>query len=249
MKNSEIKVSLILPTYNEAENIVPLMERLEKSLKDRWQYELIVVDDDSPDETAARARKYGKDNPAIRVIQRKNERGLTSAINCGLKASYGEIIGWMDCDLSHPPELIVTMLSTLESDPMNLHAVIASRYALGGDDNRHGIYFIQRVLSLVLSQLSQWITKLPVKDISSGYIVIQRSCFKATGFLVGNYGEYFIDLIYKMHQNGFSMREVPYTFSNRQYGESKTATSLAGFFSKGPNYIRMIYRYRSRNRA
>ncbi len=247
MENGNIQISLILPTYNEAENIVPLMERLEQALKVRWRYELIVVDDDSPDETATKAQEYGQNNPAIRVIRRKNERGLTSAINCGLKASRGAIVGWMDCDLCHPPELITTMLEHLEDGKERLHAVIASRYAPGGGDHRKGLYRIQRILSLLLSHLSQWITKLPVKDISSGYIVIHRSCFDVNGFLVGNYGEYFIDLIYKMHQNGFLMREIPFTFSNRIYGESKTATSLADFFSKGPDYIRMLYRYRPKN--
>ncbi|MBF0420854.1 MAG: polyprenol monophosphomannose synthase [Magnetococcales bacterium] len=247
MKDKEIQVSLILPTYNEAENIVPLMERLERSLKVRWCYELIVVDDDSPDETATKAQEYGKNNPAIRVIRRKNERGLTSAINCGLKACSGAIVGWMDCDLCHPPELISTLLGHLEDGGEHLHAVIASRYVSGGSDDRQGLYRVQRILSLVLSQLSQWITKLPVKDISSGYIVIRRSCFDVNGFLVGNYGEYFIDLIYKMHKNGFAIDEVPFTFSNRQHGKSKTANSLTDFFSKGQDYIRMLYRYRPKN--
>ncbi|MBF0602706.1 MAG: GNAT family N-acetyltransferase [Nitrospirae bacterium] len=244
METEKVHVSLILPTYDEGANIVPLMERLEASLGDQWSYELIVVDDDSPDGTADKAREYGHNNPAIRVIQRKNERGLTSAINCGLKASRGRIVGWMDCDLCHPPELIATMLKELEADGAGLHAVIASRFVAGGGDRRSGLYRLQRILSLILSYLSQWITHLPVKDISSGYIVMRRSCFDVHGFLVGNYGEYFIDLIYKMQKNGLVMKEIPYIFSNRQYGESKTAVSLSDFLLKGPDYIRMLFKYR-----
>lgn len=228
---------MVLPTYNEGDNILPLMARLETALADH-SYELVVVDDDSPDGTWQKAQNYRPGDPRIRVIRRINERGLTSAIYRGIVESRGENVGWMDCDLSHPPELVNTLLQHVLNGQTD--AAIASRFVHGGADTRSGTYATQRVLSSILSQLSQFITRLPVKDITSGYIVMKKSIFDQFE-LTGDYGEYFIYLVHHMHSQGHRMMEIPIEFGNRQFGESKTGGNLFSYFKRGIKYLKMLY--------
>ncbi|MBF0155903.1 MAG: glycosyltransferase [Magnetococcales bacterium] len=230
-------LSLILPTYNEALNIGPLLERLGGALAG-VDCEFIVVDDDSPDRTWELAEAIGQRDRRVRVIRRQGERGLTSAINRGISEAQGRFVGWMDCDLAHPPEFVTVLLQLLLDGSTD--CAIASRFVAGGADTRSGEYGLQRILSLVLSRISAWLTRLPVKDITSGYLVLKRSCF-ADFMLEGDYGEYFILMVHQLVHRGFRIVEIPYTFSNRQFGESKTATNLWGFFRRGVKYLRMIY--------
>ncbi|MBF0137263.1 MAG: polyprenol monophosphomannose synthase [Magnetococcus sp. DMHC-1] len=230
-------ISMVLPTYNEAENIGPLVERLGKALA-AVDYELIVVDDDSPDLTWQLAETIGQRDARVRVIRRQGERGLTSAINRGIEAARGTYVGWMDCDLAHPPELVSSLLQPLLEGQSD--CVIASRFIPGGADTRSGQYELQRILSQFLSQFSGWLTRLPVKDITSGYLVLKRECFSHFK-LEGDYGEYFIFMVHQLVHRGYRISEIPYTFGNRQFGESKTATNMWGFFRRGIKYLRMLY--------
>jgi dolichol-phosphate mannosyltransferase len=209
--NPGFSVSIVLPTYNEGENIIHLLERLQKCLQ-QHEHEIIVVDDDSPDRTWGKVGEYADSHDSVHIIRRIGERGLTSALNRGFQETNKDIIAWMDCDLSHPPELITIMLETLVHG--NYDAVIASRYVAGGKDKRSGQYLIQKLLSLILYTMSKWITRLPVKDITSGYIVIRNNCLESVGYLEGNYGEYFIDLMYKLDREGYNVYEVPYIFQH-----------------------------------
>ena len=121
-------VSIVLPTYNERENIEAATTAIFKSLP--GPVEVIVVDDNSPDLTWQVAGEIG--DQRIKVIRRTNARGLASAINRGIIESRGELVGWMDADMCHPPSLLPVMLARLaESD-----VVIASRYVAGGKDAR-----------------------------------------------------------------------------------------------------------------
>jgi dolichol-phosphate mannosyltransferase len=102
------KLSLIVPTYCERQNIATLVERVHEALS-RDSYELIVVDDNSPDGTSELAQSLSKDYP-VRVITRRNERGLASAVVQGFKQASGEILGVIDADLQHPPEILPELL-------------------------------------------------------------------------------------------------------------------------------------------
>ncbi len=235
-----MKLSLILPTYNEAENILPLIEAIAAHAPVR-PYEAIVVDDDSPDGTAELVRRHAATHPETRLLHRKGERGLTSALNAGLKASAGEIVGWMDCDLSHPPDLLPALMAELER---GADAAIASRYVPGGRDARAGSYALQRRLSLVLLSLGQRYAHLPVKDVTSGYILVRRALLEDAGWLQGDYGEYFIAMVARLQRRGCRFAEIPYAFKNRERGESKTATSLAGYARRGLKYLAMLHRAR-----
>lgn len=237
------KISIILPTYNEAENIITLIERLEKLLI-RKDYEIIVVDDNSPDGTWKRVQEYAAEDSSIKLIRRQSRQGLTTALNEGIRQCRGSIAAWMDCDLSHPPELLNDLLSYLNED---YDVVIASRYVKGGLDARCGKYSLQWLLSIIISRLSTLITRLPIKDITSGYLVVRRECLSRIGPLEGDYGEYFIDMVHKLNKENFKMKEIPYILRNRIYGESKTATNILGYAKRGLKYLNMLYKCRYKN--
>lgn len=233
------QVSVVLPTYNEADNIIPLMEQLAHHLK-AWSFELIVVDDDSPDGTWRLVETHARQHASVRLIHRTDQSGLTSAINSGLQASRGEVVCWMDCDLSHPPELISQLVGQVMRDG-GFDAALASRYVEGGSDGRSGPYRLQRLLSLTLSMLSRLLSGSPVRDITSGYIAIRRAFFEQHGWLRGDYGEYFIDLMIRLSREECAVVEIPYTFTNRQHGESKTGTNWRDYARRGVKYLRVLF--------
>ena len=119
-------LSVIIPTYNEADNVAELIERIERSLNGR-SFEIIVVDDNSPDGTAKIVEGFGKDH--IKVLKRPKKLGLASAILDGMKVADGNIIAVMDADLQHPPELLPELLKKVED---GYDIAIASRYVDGG---------------------------------------------------------------------------------------------------------------------
>ncbi|MBF0626283.1 MAG: glycosyltransferase [Magnetococcales bacterium] len=234
------ELSMILPTFNEAGNILPLLERLGATLA-AVDHELLVVDDDSPDGTWRLAEAQARTNPRIRVIRRTTEAGLTSAIQRGIDDSRGRWIGWLDCDLSHTPELATALLAPVAAGDAD--AAVASRFVEGGADERAGRYGVQRHLSRILLHLSQWLAHLPVLDMTSGYVILRKDCLKDYR-LAGDYGEYFIHLMHTLQQRGCRVTEIPYRFRNREQGESKTATSLLGYARRGRKYLAMILRCR-----
>ena len=121
-----VKVSVILPTYNEKENIEALLSEVVENVEPKP--EMIVVDDYSPDGTWRIVEKIASRSPNVKLIVRKGRRGLATAIAEGVEHSTGEIIVWMDCDFSQPPQLIPRLIEALsESD-----VAVASRYVKGG---------------------------------------------------------------------------------------------------------------------
>ncbi len=123
-------VSLVLPTYNETKNLPRLIPRLTSTLERvGTPFEIIVVDDDSPDGTWALAGEMARMDPRLRVIRRRGERGLATAVVAGWKAAQGEILGVMDADLQYPPEGLPDLLEAIVEDAVNV--VVASRYAPG----------------------------------------------------------------------------------------------------------------------
>jgi dolichol-phosphate mannosyltransferase len=233
MEEQKIMLSVILPTYNEVENIVDLIIAIQENIAS-LDNEIIVVDDDSPDLTWSVVEEKFKEVGHVSVIRRTHERGLTSAINAGLKASKGQYVTWMDCDFSHPPAIMLQMYDMALSENK---VVIASRFVKGGSDSREGDFLIQRYLSLVLSFMSRWLVGLKVLDITSGYLVCEKKHLENIDYLRGDYGEYFIEMCSRLQKNNIVFHEFPYTFKNREKGESKTATNLFGLFKRGLKYI------------
>src|SRR5690349_11978548 len=122
-------LSIIVPTFNEGGNLMPLLQCLERVLKD-MDYEVVIVDDDSPDGTAAMARSIAQSNARVRVIQRIGRRGLASAAVEGMLATSSPYLLVMDADLQHDEQIIPAMLEKMKSE--NLDIVVGSRNLSGG---------------------------------------------------------------------------------------------------------------------
>ncbi len=205
-------VSIIVPTYNEAENIPTLLERIHKALN-HINYEIIIVDDNSPDGTAEIAKKLSKKYP-IKVIVRPGKLGLASAVIEGFKNASGKYIVVMDADLQHPPEFIPEMVKKLES---GYDIVIASRYVKGGKDL--GLSTWRKVVSWG-ARILAWLM-LPkvrkVRDVMSGFFAVRREYVTIKTKLSG----YKILLEVLTSHDNLKIIEIPYTFKPRSSGTSK----------------------------
>lgn len=173
--SDKLRFSLVIPTYNESANIANLIGELSFLLDSvlPGEYELIIVDDNSPDCTWKMAQSLTTEYNQLRVIRRTTERGLSSAVVRGWQVSSGEILGVIDGDLQHPPKALLQMLEALEAGS---DLVVASRYAIGGSVSHWN--FIRRFLSRGAQLLGSII--LPevlsrVSDPMSGYFIFRRT--------------------------------------------------------------------------
>jgi len=246
MKNNSLskKVSVILPTYNEKENIQLLIDELSEILSE-IDYEIIVVDDNSPDETWRIVEDNVKHNSRIRLNRRVDKKGLTSALNDGIELSTGEIIVWMDCDFQMPPSTVIELISTINK---GYDAVVGSRFIEGGDDLRYDykasqgqIVNIHRYLSKLICILTAKIFATNHTDWTSGFIAINKKVFDRFS-LFGDYGEYFMYLIHYLKKSQYKIIEIPYTLLPRRSGFSKTSESYIGMLLKGIKYLYAIIR-------
>jgi dolichol-phosphate mannosyltransferase len=229
------RVSVILPTYNESGNIGPLIEEILSYLP--GESEIIVVDDDSPDRTWEVVAEWVQKDPRVRLHRRIGRRGLTSALQEGFEQSRGQIIFWMDCDFSHPPDKIPEMIEKLSQ----YDVVVASRYIPGGEELGHSR--MGSFLSRIICGLSSLVLSPAIKDYTSGYVGLRRPVLEAIPFR-GDYGEYCIDLLYRALKRGYLILEIPYRCLPRRTGESKTATRFTGYVRRGYKYIFTMVRLR-----
>jgi dolichol-phosphate mannosyltransferase len=232
-----LDITIVLPTFNERDNIIPLIERGLAALAD-YDTEMLVVDDDSPDGTWQAVAALAERNPRVRLIRRTDERGLTSAIAAGIASARGAWVGWLDCDLSMPPEDLSRLAGALAA---GADVAVGSRYVPGGRDVGHswvGQAF-SRTINLAASLILDW----RIKDYTSGFILARRPMFNQID-LRGDYGEYCIDLLYRAARAGFRVQEIPYVCVPREVGDSKTATNPLGYVTRGWNYVVTILRLR-----
>lgn len=219
----ESRLTLLLPTLNERENIVPQIREVLGELPNIG--EIIVVDDDSKDGTrdaVAEAFPEGVATGRIRIVHRTKELGLTNSLREGVQAARNPLVGWMDCDLSMPPATIRTLLQKIQD---GADIAIGSRFAEGGgqknilsvgEDSRAEIF-----LSTAMNKVLRWATKVPVTDFTSGFIVAKKELLDKFQWR-GSHGEYFIYLMSDAHASGKKIIEVAYTCGTRRYGHSKT---------------------------
>ena len=234
-----VTFSLVIPTYNESKNLEKLVEVLSQLLDSHWygDYELIIVDDDSPDLTWKVGLDLMPHYPQLRVMRRQEEKGLSTAVIRGWQAAQGEILGVIDGDLQHPPETLINMLNQMK-DGADL--AVASRHVEGGGVSDWG--FIRRVLSRGAQMLGLLI--LPnvigrVSDPMSGYFMVKRSAI--ANCLMNPLG-YKILIEVLGRGNIGSVAEVGYIFQERQEGESKVT------WRQYVDYILHLLRLRSRGR-
>lgn len=212
--NSE-KITIIVPTYNEVENIAPIVSAINELL-DKYSWDIIFVDDNSPDGTYEEILKFSGNNNKINVIKRVDERGLSSACVTGILASHSPYIAIMDADMQHDERILPVMLNTMIKDKCDL--VIATRYKKGGSlDNlkQHRILF---------SQLSTWLSRLifnhNVSDPMSGFFLIKKEFFKKIKGRLSIKG-YKILLDILASSDDIKIAEVPYIMRARKRGKSK----------------------------
>ena len=227
-------VSIILPTYNERENIIPLLRRLADILA-KQSYEIVVVDDDSPDGTWKLVQEEMYHHSTIKLIRRMDKHGLTTALNAGIDASVGDIVVWLDSDFQHPPESIIQLL-----DGINQGADVASgsRFVQPGigdqrvrdRSNVATVIWIHGHLSRLLSIVVSKVLHHNFTDWTSGLIAVRRKVFD-NYTLEGYYGEYYITLLNYCVTQGYNIVEVPYVLNTRRLGESKTT---------GHGYTRLV---------
>lgn len=231
-------VSIVLPTYNESENIVDLIRAIDKVVK--YKKEIIVVDDNSPDGTSSKVykylTKYRKKNILLKT--RFKNRGLTNSLKGGIRMASGDIVVWMDCDFSMPPAIINKLLAKIETGN---DIAVGSRFVAGGGFKiDHSSAQIDSPIAIILSRLMNISIRTFLGggfyDYTSGFIAVKRHVFdKIT--LRGDYGEYFIDLIYKSLALKFKITEVGYICLPRQRGVSKTGQNLWQYLRRGIKYI------------
>lgn len=214
-----LALSVVVPTYKERENLQQLIERLTGAMYSHVgsSFELIVVDDDSPDRTWQLASEIALENPHVRVLRRCHERGLATAVVRGWQVSRGEVLAVMDADLQHPPELIAQLWSLLQQPGVDL--AIASRRADGG---RVDGWKLRRQMFSLGARLTGLLL-LPrvvgrVSDPMSGCFALRRALvqdlpLKARGYKI------LIEVLSRAEVKG--VREVGYVFSSRRHGESK----------------------------
>jgi dolichol-phosphate mannosyltransferase len=232
-----VQITVVLPTYNELENIIPLIQRGLAALA-AWDVEMLVVDDDSPDGTWRAVADLAERDARVRLIRRTHERGLTSAIATGIANARGDWVGWMDCDLSMPPEDLPRLAQALEA---GADIAAGSRYMPGGRDAGHS--WMALAFSRTINLAASVLLGLRITDYTSGFIVARRQVFDRIS-LRGDYGEYCIDLLYRAAQAGFRVVEVPYVCVPREAGESKTATNPLGYVRRGWKYVTTVLRLR-----
>jgi dolichol-phosphate mannosyltransferase len=213
---SMLRLSVVVPTFNEAGNVRELLRRVENSLgPEGW--ELIFVDDDSPDGTAAIVRDIARADGRVRVLQRIGRRGLSSACIEGMLSASAPVIAIMDADLQHDETRLPVMLQALESGSADL--VLATRYAGGGSTD--GWDATRAGMSRIATRVSGLVLKSPVSDPMSGFFMLRREVVDANVRGLSALGFKILLDILATSKNPLKIVEVPYTFRDRFAGESK----------------------------
>jgi len=211
------RVSIIVPTYREAENVAPTVAAIERALGD-IAWEIIFVDDDSPDGTVAAVRSLGERDGRVRVIRRVGRRGLAGAVIEGMMASAADIVAVIDADLQHDEALLPKMLGAIEAG--NADLVIATRYAQSGDA-QGGFSTLRRNASTLATRVSNLLLKTNVSDPMSGFFMIRRDAIDgiAPNLATGGF-KLLLDILASAPES-LKIVEMPYQFRPRQLGTSK----------------------------
>jgi len=213
-------VSVIMPTLNEAGNIGRLIQCTVEAIQSAGinEIEIIVVDDDSPDRSWEIASQVVCPPARVEVIRRMQDHGLTASLSDGIKAARHAVIVWLDCDFSHPPERIPQMLYMLDQ---GFDVAVNSRYVVGGGEDRSGEWgSMQMFLSLSLNWFTRFFLDASFADYTSGFIAVRKEVMQEIS-LRGDYGEYFVDFIFRTLHKKFKVCEIPYWQCLARVGNQK----------------------------
>ena len=222
------EISIIVPTYNESSNISTLVQRIHTvCLKSNIKEEIIVVDDNSPDGTAKIAQELSKKYP-VKVLLRTKDRGLSQAVVAGINLTTNDIVGVIDADLSHPPEIIPYLIEKLKDNEI----VVASRYSDTGGVEEWTL--IRKMISKGATLLAYPLTS--VNDPMSGYFFFKKEIINSKKLKPKGY-KILLEII--VRSGATKIAEYSYIFRNRELGSSKLTYKqfIEYFMQLGELYI------------
>ncbi|MQF98865.1 MAG: polyprenol monophosphomannose synthase [SAR202 cluster bacterium] len=210
------KVSIIIPTYNERDNVPIVFKAIDDVLDGKWHYQIIVVDDSSPDGTGMLVTELSDKDDRIKLIERPGKLGLGSAVVAGFDHSDGDYLVMMDADLSHDPKYLPDMLLELS----NHDIVIGSRYVDGGGVRNWPLW--RRIVSLTASAVGRSIVGLNIRDITAGFAAFKRDhVMKLSSDLNPKGFKLLLEILAKSPRA--RIKECPIVFADRRFGRSKAS--------------------------
>jgi dolichol-phosphate mannosyltransferase len=216
--------TIVVPTYNEAESLPLVVAAVREALRGTASWEIVVVDDDSPDRTWEVAERLGREDERVRVHRRLDRRGLSSAIVDGLSQGAGERLCVIDADLQHDVTKIPALLEALDEHDI----AVATRYAEGGSTGEWSAK--RRWMSRLATRACRMLLGIRVSDPMSGFFAIRKEAFDALAGRLDPRG--YKILMELLHLHGPErVAEVPYTFAPRRLGESKLGTGVAADYA------------------
>jgi dolichol-phosphate mannosyltransferase len=226
-------VSVVTPTYNEAENVPLLVTRLHEALGD-LPHEIIVADDDSPDRTWEVAEQLAEKDPTVTVMRRFHDPGLSAAVLDGMSVARGEVLAVIDADLQHDESILPEMVERIRSDRADV--CVGSRSTVGGG---YGDWAAsRRLVSWVATLIARLLLRVPVSDPMSGYFAVSRRAYEDTAPSINPQG-FKILLEFVGRNRDLRVHEVGYEFASRVHGETKLNRSVIRSYLLGVAELRV----------
>ena len=232
------QISIIIPTYNESQNIISILKSIGSNLPKNLHTEAIVVDDNSPDGTGKLVEDYLKNikkmaDYTIEIIHRKAKDGLGSAILKGIQHAGGDTIVVMDCDFSHPPQIIPKLIESIKKYQYDI--VVASRYIKGG--KIQGWSLKRKIMSKFATLIAKKGLGIDTKDPMSGFFAFKRNIIKGLNIDAIGY-KFLLEILVKTKD--VNIKEIPYTFQDRELGSSKLSIKTIFDYYRS---VWKLYRY------
>lgn len=224
--DSLIELTVVVPTFNERDNVEFLVARLHRILTG-IAWEVIFVDDDSTDGTGEVLRAMARRDPRVRAIERIGRRGLASACVEGFLASSAPYLAVIDADLQHDENLLPAMLRRLRTEPLDI--VVASRYGDAGS-TEHWQDKRRRMISRFSVVVAQRLSRVPLTDPMSGFFMMTREAFLGAVRDLSQLGFKILFDLMASSPRPLRFAEIPYSFVSRRHGESKLDTTAAWQF-------------------
>jgi dolichol-phosphate mannosyltransferase len=232
------QISIIIPTYNESQNIVKILKSIKENLPTNIISQTIVVDDNSPDGTGKIVEEYLKDfkkiaDHTIEIIHRKAKDGLGSAILKGIQQASGDTIVVMDCDFSHPPQIIPKLIESIKKYQYDI--AVASRYIKGGKIKGWSIK--RKIMSKFATLVAKKGLGIDAKDPMSGFFAFKKNILNGLNIDAIGY-KILLEILVKT--KNVTIKEIPYTFQDREFGSSKLSIKTILDYFKS---VLKLYRY------
>jgi len=238
LQKNNTQISIIIPTYNESQNILQILKSIKDNLPKNFVTQTIVVDDNSPDGTGKLVEDYLKNlkkmaDYTIEIIHRKAKEGLGSAILKGIQHAKGDTIVVMDCDFSHPPHIIPKLIESIKKYQYDI--AVASRYIKGG--KIQGWSLKRKTMSKFATLIAKKGLGIDTKDPMSGFFAFKRSIIKGLNIDAIGY-KFLLEILVKTRS--VNIKEIPYTFQDRKFGSSKVSIKTIFDYYRS---VWKLYRY------